>query len=230
MRSPPVILALLLLLAAAAPAHASDGVIEINQARALAGGVSPGDTPGFPVTLSAAGKYQLTSNLDLPSGGGGGIQVTAAAVTVDLNGFAITCNPPVTCALPGIEATPDTLQNITVRNGVIRSFSRGVSIGNYSLVEKITANANAFNGIRVNVGSVVRDCIVTANGGTGISGAGGGHLIVGNLVDDNGQAMCTLGATTAYRDNVFSSNFTLFCASAVLLNMGGNLCDSALCP
>jgi hypothetical protein len=41
-----------------ASAAAVDGVIEINQAKALAGGVTPGDTAGFPVALSAPGSYR----------------------------------------------------------------------------------------------------------------------------------------------------------------------------
>jgi hypothetical protein len=35
---------------------AVDGVIEINQARVLAGGITPADTPGFPVTIGTSGS------------------------------------------------------------------------------------------------------------------------------------------------------------------------------
>ena len=55
-------------LASPAPALAVDGVIEINQARALAGGVTPGDTAGFPVSLNDSGSYRLTSDLVPPPG------------------------------------------------------------------------------------------------------------------------------------------------------------------
>jgi hypothetical protein len=50
-------------LLAASVSHAVDGVIEINQASVLANG-------GFPVTLSEAGSYHLTSNLDVTAGSG----------------------------------------------------------------------------------------------------------------------------------------------------------------
>ena len=33
---------------------AVDGAVEINQAAAIAGGVTPGDAPGFPVVLTSA--------------------------------------------------------------------------------------------------------------------------------------------------------------------------------
>ena len=51
-----------------APAGAVDGVIEINQAKALAGGVTPSDTPGFPVSIDTAGSYRLTGNLRATTG------------------------------------------------------------------------------------------------------------------------------------------------------------------
>lgn len=57
------IAAVMLWVVLAAPAQGSDGVILINQSRALAGGVTSGDTPGFPVTISQAGSYPLTGNL-----------------------------------------------------------------------------------------------------------------------------------------------------------------------
>ena len=52
---PPVAIAsallLLLLLARPPLASAVDGVVEINQTRALAGAITASDTAGFPVTL-----------------------------------------------------------------------------------------------------------------------------------------------------------------------------------
>ena len=50
-----------LALFASLPTFASDGVIEINQASAIAGGVTPGDTAGFPVTLTGATPALLSS-------------------------------------------------------------------------------------------------------------------------------------------------------------------------
>jgi len=56
------------LTAVAVPAYAVDGVVLINQSVALSGNVTPGDTPGFPVTISAPGSYRLSSNLIVPDG------------------------------------------------------------------------------------------------------------------------------------------------------------------
>ena len=42
-----------LALAYAAPVlHAVDGVVLIDQSRAIAGNVTPGDTPGYPIIIS----------------------------------------------------------------------------------------------------------------------------------------------------------------------------------
>ena len=63
------------------------GVITIDQAKAEAGGVTPGDAPGFPVTISQPGSYQLTSNLAVGEMQVHGILVTSDHVTLNLNGF-----------------------------------------------------------------------------------------------------------------------------------------------
>ncbi len=44
------------LLAISGPAHAVDGVLEINQACAVNAGCFAGDTAGFPVTITGAGS------------------------------------------------------------------------------------------------------------------------------------------------------------------------------
>ena len=50
-------------LALASGAFAADGITLINQAAALAGSVTSGDSAGFPVTLSEGGSFRLVGNL-----------------------------------------------------------------------------------------------------------------------------------------------------------------------
>ena len=68
--------------------HAVDGVVLINQASALAGNVTEGDGPGFPVIISRSGSYRLISDL-VVSSDVTAIRITAPNVTLDLNGFSI---------------------------------------------------------------------------------------------------------------------------------------------
>src|SRR5881409_3648374 len=122
--------------------YAVDGVVLIGQYSALAGNVTPGDTAGFPVTISLPGSYRLSGNLTVPDFSSA-ILITAEHVTLDLNGFSIigpvTCTPnPTNCSSfgaggigvqappftgPSIGALPAGLRGIRVLNGTVRGFS-----------------------------------------------------------------------------------------------------------
>ena len=70
-------------------ANAVDGVLLINQSNAIAGNVTPGDTPGFPVSINLPGIYKLSSNLVVPNENTTAIQINVHNVTIDLNGFLL---------------------------------------------------------------------------------------------------------------------------------------------
>jgi hypothetical protein len=72
----------------AIPAVAMETEVKIDQNKALAGGVTPGDAPGFPITLTQPGRYVLTSNL-YPPPDTGGIETKNHDITVDFNGFRL---------------------------------------------------------------------------------------------------------------------------------------------
>ena len=79
-------------------AQAVDGVREISQSCVAAGCSDvPGDTAGWPVTISEAGSYRLTSNLVVPNQNTDAIQITTGGIALDLNRFAIlgtnSCTP-----------------------------------------------------------------------------------------------------------------------------------------
>lgn len=158
------------------PVHAwaVDGVIEINQARALAGGVTPSDTAGFPVTIDSAGSYRLTSDLVVSIPGADGILINANSengpATLDLNGFAvrglvsctntddtgatITCDPsdPTSNRSTGLIIAS---KNVTIQNGTVTGFGfRGIG------------NSGNQGNIRID------NLLVTSNsiGGTGCAG------------------------------------------------------------
>ena len=100
-------------LSPALPAQAQ--VIAITQAKANAGNVTPGDTPGFPVTLSRPGSYVLTTNLTVPANKDG-INITSYDVTLDLNGFRIHGFSVANNGIVG------TLHTATIRNGLVALF------------------------------------------------------------------------------------------------------------
>jgi hypothetical protein len=182
------------LLALAATAAAAQTPIDQN--RALAGNISPGDTPGFPITLNQPGSYKLTSNLYVPAGLSG-VDINAANVTLDLNGFAIVgpedcrllngsfvCNGTAGSAagvLPG--------ENSRVMNGSIRGFAHGLQTNVGFTAERLTLSLNREWGVR----------IINANG------ANAAHLAE-LLVERNGKGGLLLTTRASLRDSVISQN------------------------
>lgn len=131
--STAMLIAVLVLLAE--PVWAADGVTEINQTRAMAGGVTAGDVAGFPVSISETGSYVLTSNLIVPDENTNAILLVTSSfvpidVTIDLNGFTIqgpvVCNRdqgPTVCpgGGSGDGVTSGSFNGLVrVRNGTIR--------------------------------------------------------------------------------------------------------------
>lgn len=178
-----------------APAGASDGVVEINAARARVGGVTSSDTAGVPVTLDTPGSYRLTSDLDSSIGPPSGIiadpenftviEITADDVTLDLGGFTISG--------PGIPGTGDGVRssgrNTVVMNGTIDGVGRdGLALGPNARVRDVgVANAGR-DGIAAGASSLVRDCTAQDNAGFGLvlgslSGFGG-NVFTGNNGDN----------------------------------------------
>jgi hypothetical protein len=210
------VLGSLLALAVTGPAQAVDGVIEINQARAKAGGVTPGDTPLFPVTLSQSGSYRLTGNLDVTDASArpGGtlaenttaILITAAGVTIDLNGFMIkgpcTGGPPCSPlgSGRGIDAGSFGQVGVTVVNGTVQGMGDAglVVNGRGSLVEKVRALSNGANGID---GETVTSCTAFSNAGFGIQAT----TVTGCTASTNGLAGIAGTSTTVTGSSAFSN-------------------------
>jgi hypothetical protein len=196
----------------ASNAFAVDGIVLIDQTRALAGGITPGDSPGFPVTIGQPGSYRLSSNLNVPAGAAG-IVLFASGVTIDLNGFQIAGSGAGT----GISAL-QARRGITVRNGTVTNFEKGIDLKG--------------------LGSDVRDLTVFGNTAVGIE-LGGGATVSGNRVFSNGVGIVVVnGATVSGNTFLFNSIFGLHAnAGAVIrgnsfsLNSGGGLevgCPSTL--
>jgi hypothetical protein len=188
----------------ACPVLAVDGVIEINQARAVAGNVTAGDGPGFPVVISASGSYRLTGNLN-PTSGQDGIDVTTNHVTIDLNGFTITGGGGG--VTDGISIQGAT--NVDVKNGSILGFTRnGIFSGgttNYIRVSGITTIGNGVFGIDLEgVGGVIDGC-TTIDSNTGMRVVDGSR-VVNSVTRGNTSFGLVLSGASGYGSNVISGN------------------------
>lgn len=100
-------------------AFAVDGITLINQATVNAAG-------GFPYAITQSGSYRLAGNLVVPNTAANGIVISADDVSLDLNGFLITCAAGYSSFPAGVYATNN---NAHVSNGTVRGCYYGVSFG-----------------------------------------------------------------------------------------------------
>jgi hypothetical protein len=240
-----------LLGAVSMPTWAVDGVVLIDQNKAMAGGVTPGDAPGFPVTISLPGSYRLAGNLTVPDANTDAIVITSNNVTLDLNGFAIlgptvcgrsgggssgsiTCSPTGT----GNGVNGPRVNNITVTNGTIRGMgASGISlIGSTSspgsppsTVQKMAVHSNGDNGIGVDTGLIANN-VTGTNGSYGI--ATNLANVIGNYSTNNNFGGLFIGSG-GYANNVFLLNG--FNSNGSSVEGGGtslghqNLCGGFVC-
>lgn len=208
-----------LLLLLAGNAQAADGVLEINQAKALAGGINGDlllDEPGFPVAIGEPGSYVLTGDLEVPDLATSAILIGADDVTLDLNGFAIrgpnTCVPGE-CSQVGAGVG---LASFNARTTVIGGSITGMGndclllFGDEAHVERLAVSHCGVDGIQ----------------------AGARSIIIANRVASVRQWGIRMGTETAYANNVVAlSGLSGGTAGTIKggLATGGNICDDRLC-
>jgi hypothetical protein len=232
--------------------------------------VTPGDDPGFPVTISQSGSYRLTGNLVVPAYVDG-INVNASNVTLDLNGFSIIKTGNVKFEFGIVPFTITAINNVRVSNGTIAGFPNGVALqfeGHVDNVRFIQALDQSYDepadfyGFSLRSGTVTHSnvnsvyllagnpspfihaigiyceshCLIADNsvtfGNAGIKIYGGSSraMVSGNLVTDFRDSGLDL-VSGGYRDNVIMPSYLGGVAvTGGSINMGGNLCDAALCP
>ena len=195
--------------------------ITLTQAKALAGGITPGDPPGFPIILSQSGSYIFETNI-FPTAGANGIEVTAPYVTIDLNGFLLHGGGT---AQFGITTSGDGL---TVKNGTVAHFtSDGIaatSFTSYSTIENMRVVGNGFIGVQLGSYGKVTDSIMSGNY-NGIACYDNCHIernvlssnlnegvdigsgtVLGNTIQHNGSYGVYANTTTGYGNNTLSVN------------------------
>jgi len=195
-----------------------DGVVLINQSIALAGGVTTGDTPGFPVTISVSGSYRLSGNLIVPDVNTSAIVVTADNVTIDLNGFSIigpmVCDyfqpgptgPFVTTCSPtsafnvGIQGAGTGL---SVSNGTVRGMGTGILAGINSRITNVQAVSNMIGISASSIGEIVSLCTASTNGSIGILVGG---QVSGSVALRNGGAGISLVSNGSAINNLALEN------------------------
>jgi len=233
-----------------AAVHAVDGEIIVTHAKALAGNVTPGDTPGYPVTLSLPGKYKMGGNLTQPDANTKVIEATVSNIDLDLNGFTVSgtnaCDYSggVVCAQTSstVNAIDLRHENSHVGNGAITNVS-GTAVKINGVAENLIITETGEHGIEVVGGDagLIRNNTISYTKNWGIvSDANAGiisgnslrsvnlginvtarSLVTGNAVISNFAALqCDTGS--AYGSNVLDSA-NPGSVSGACTDMGGNL-------
>jgi hypothetical protein len=143
--------------------------------------------PSVPFEITTQGVHCLKSDFDTALASGVAITVRANNVTLDMNGHKLGN----LAAGPGTQAVGISVagSNVTVRNGRVRGYAVGVSLGNVQ-------------------GGVVEDLRIDSCWQRGILAAGGAHLIQRNFVLNTGGTT-DAQATAITGIAVSSSNTTV---------------------
>ncbi|MBW2383269.1 MAG: right-handed parallel beta-helix repeat-containing protein [Deltaproteobacteria bacterium] len=158
-------------------AIATDGVIAINQAVAVHGGATPGDTPGFPVTISQPGSYRLVGNLVVGSDAHV-IEITSDHVSLDLAGFSVVGFGSGSSS--GIHI-PDSHTDVEIRNGSVRDAGNsGIRSSDCSgcRIIDVRASGNGWAGVLLSgQGGLIQGCTAISNGNAGLYATDGSTFI-----------------------------------------------------
>ena len=175
-------LTILFVVGAAQSVSAMETEVTLNQNKAISGNITPGDAPGFPITITRPGRYVLTSNL-YPMGKQG-IDIQAYDVTIDFNGFIL--HGGFQGQVSGIVG--NTRNTVKVMNGLIAGFLLNAIFGGHSwVIENMRISANGV-GITLFYFARVQKNTVTINSGYGIQCRDGCH-VEGNVISANGSGV-----------------------------------------
>ena len=172
-------LTVLFVVGAAQSLSAMESEVTLNQNKAISGNITPGDGPGFPITITRPGRYVLTSNLY--SLGKAGIEIQAYDVTIDFNGFIL--HGGFQGQTNGIVGA--AVNTVKIMNGLIAGFMNVAIFGRHSwVIENMRISANG-NAIQLHNLARLQKNTATINGSYGIHCRDGCH-IEGNVISENG--------------------------------------------
>lgn len=205
---------------------------------------------GFPYVINQSGSYKLSGNLTVPNGSTTAIVIAADHVTIDLNGFSImgpvVCSGTFPCSgsgtgygiVAGTDAPVKNYFDITIRNGTIQGMGAdGVHLlGDSFLLEYLHVRSNGQSGLVVRAAGVItgqKNALVyhntvQVNGNYGIKVAGG--MITNNTISESVFEGMKFDATGGYLGNQLLNNNGGGSQIVGGINLGQNICGTAVCP
>jgi len=175
--------------------------VVITQQKAVNGSITPGDRPGFPITISQPGSYILEDNLHPPQGKDG-IVIASHDVTIDFNGYRLHGYGTANRGIFG-----DTWDTALIKNGVIAGFT-GIAITGRTFwtVQDMRVLVNGGDGIQlVSSGRIQRNTI-SYNGGNGVTCLNS-CLIESSVIDHNNDDGVLSFSGTALGNSIFNNRY-----------------------
>ena len=168
-------------------------------------------------TIMSPGSYELTQNLnhDGTTPANGCLEVDNNNVTIDLKGFTIAGSNTDSGII-----TIGPQDNIVIRNGMIRDFDAGISIGGADncRVEWVIAFSNDFDGIVLGNNCDANNNIASNNGDEGIV-MDANSTIRNNIANDNATDGIEAGSNNNIIYNTANGNGN----NGIVVNCPGNL-------
>jgi hypothetical protein len=184
----------------------------IAEARTPVQGLSPSSDALYEIT--APGSYYLTENIQ-GVGSSHGIRISSPNVDLDLCGFHMIGAAPV--GLPLGSAIVSDQQNVTVFDGTVVGWTRGVDLEHASLfiVWDVTSIGATQSGFVLGDRGQAYDCDCYSSGGFGFALMG-----VRSLVEECGAWTCAVGFKGINSPNLLLRNCATECPSAFDLGQG----------
>ncbi len=156
--------------------------------------IGPSTTPGDATNqfiITQPGSYYLTANI-LGVAGKNAIRVSSPNVTIDLCGFSM-----VGAAGSGDGILAVSNGRLTVRNGKITNFARGLASGGFGYaIQDMQFAQNVGNGAELGVAAEVSHCTFVANGGHGLTTFYGAVITNCTATDNIGHGFRTTTSCT----------------------------------
>jgi hypothetical protein len=188
----------------------------------------------LPHTINKAGYYVINKDLTY-SGKAHAITVKAADVTIDLQGFTLSCNDSIS---PTIAIYVANVSDVTIKNGVITGFRTGVDIDSppadnlqnvAEIVQDLQITAPEYGIIVVNpaICLIQRNVIVGGASGAGIylSQSIGGNRVSYNQVSGAEYGFQSEGYSYLFENCASNCQFGFFSTSTDKYRF----CSTTLC-
>jgi hypothetical protein len=173
-----ICLAISFVVGSAQSASAMETEVALNEDMAIKGGITPGDAPGYPITITHPGRYRLTSNL-YPPGEISGIEIKSYGVTIEFDGFILSGDSQGDFGIFG-----SAVNNVMIMNGFITGFKNPAIIGHDSWIVENMRIANNSYGIKLGDYARVLRSTITWNAAYAINCENYCHA-EGNVISNN---------------------------------------------